>query len=295
MHKFWTPSFEPLQALLVEQLGQDGVHSLLPLLGVNKHLRSLAVRSMLKAYRDVKFEPVKVGSGLDADVYPLVKEGEYILVTPNGVSPYDGPMRENDPRCSFADRMKKTSLRANGALFLTSYDAKTSTCTFKPNREFSMISLSLFCDEQHHSMREGCESYDTIPTTWFRKAAPGATCSLFGLELAARPDRHPPVDEYVLHASTPPMPKSVASATFDPASFLDLDGYEEVKVEDEKMRCGWTVSYTFARIDDLATPAGFDLDYIHVPASLTIEKLKVPLIDLFAPHGATKKPGFYES
>jgi hypothetical protein len=79
MHRFFNDGFEPLHLLTLDFLAHDGVHSLLPLLGVCRYLRRLAVARMLKVYQSAKV--VKLVKNAEGNkTIPVVEEGEFVLV-----------------------------------------------------------------------------------------------------------------------------------------------------------------------------------------------------------------------
>ncbi|BGP14166.1 hypothetical protein JCM10213_002465 [Rhodosporidiobolus nylandii] len=300
MHNFFTPSCKPLQERLVELLAEDGVHSVLPLLGVNRLLRGCAIGRMLSEYEKTKIvrweEEEEDEFGMGGSSWPILGEGEYILCVLSGCSPYDGPFASDDPRAVLAEANSLDMKKRSTALRLSSYDAATGLCTFTSKKGPS-AGYHIICNSNHDEWKDLPQSFDFIPTAWFRPATSSSTAAHSGLELAARPDRHPPVLSQVLSPKTPPKPAATVSA-FDPfANMLadPLDSFSTVEEKNVALRSEWTVSYRTSRIDSLAQRLlPEDPDMVYVPAHLDIDELKVPLIDLFAPRTSLEEPGFYE-
>ncbi|GAA5910336.1 hypothetical protein JCM6882_003255 [Rhodosporidiobolus microsporus] len=291
MHSFFTTGFEPLRALVVDLLAEDGVHSLLPLLGVNHEWRKLAGVRMLQEYYKTKILRFEGGGEFEMPV-PVLSEGEYILLEECGCSPYDGPFVTDDPRSTLSKARSKEVRKRSSPLFLSAFDPATSVCTFRP-KELDGVDFHILCDMDHNEFRDLPRSFDFHPTGWFRSAGAGATAALDGLELAARPDRHPPVCEQVLTPNIPSKPKTVEpmEMLMDPVD----GGFKSLNVKDYKMRCGWTVSYNVGRFD-IGTADMTDLldDMVMVPCHLSVKELKVPFIDLFVPRRSTKEKGWYD-
>jgi hypothetical protein len=83
-------------------------------------------------------------------------------------------------------------------------------CTFTPVKKTSNIAYELQCYEDHditeeETMFEG-PIFDVLPTAWFRKTEQKTPFVLKDLELAARPDRFPPVFGTILQPCLPKLP-----------------------------------------------------------------------------------------
>ncbi|GAA5860681.1 hypothetical protein JCM8547_005499 [Rhodosporidiobolus lusitaniae] len=143
MHSFWKPAFEPLQALTVACLVEDGVHFIHPLLAVNRSLRALAVSAMLRRLR-VKAKVYK--SGLVAEP----PHGAFLEIH-QAVDTFDQPiaLEPNDPRELFApdysfmvdeDEDMDEKKRESVCLFMSDYDLKTMLVTLKPLKKHDTLS-----------------------------------------------------------------------------------------------------------------------------------------------------------
>ncbi|GAA6034230.1 hypothetical protein JCM8097_003796 [Rhodosporidiobolus ruineniae] len=304
MHVFFTLSFEPLQAMLVDCLAEEGVHAVLPLLGVNRQFRKLAVARLLKEYEKTQIVDWEgEGAGDNYRELPVLSEGEYILVHESSCNPYDGPFAYDDPRYHLARVKEKKSRQSSCPLLLSSFDPATMLCTFKPSPRADGVEYSLVCDMNHDEFRDLPRFFELHPTAWFCSSSPSSTCAHEGLELAARPDRHPPVGNQVLSPKTPKNPGPVTEESILglmagdwSAERRDPFDPEWSHEKDMKMRCGWTIctSYNVMRFDFGADDSDpFDVEMVNVPAHFMVKELKVPFIDLFVPRRCTKEPGFY--
>ncbi|GAA6034251.1 hypothetical protein JCM8097_003807 [Rhodosporidiobolus ruineniae] len=188
MHVFFTPSFEPLQAMLVDCLAEEGVHAVLPLLGVNRLLRSLAVSRMLREYKKTR-------------VVRWDKEGKKVKMEEMALIPV---LSEGD----------------------TSFDPITMLCTFKPP-DNAVVCYALFCDSKHNVHTDVRQSFELTPSAWFREAAADSKTAHLGLELAARPDRYPPCYEYSFFPDAPknpgPFTEEAYEAGYDGFEMLDAE------------------------------------------------------------------------
>ncbi|GAA5837008.1 hypothetical protein JCM11251_004472 [Rhodosporidiobolus azoricus] len=292
MHCFISNGFEPLHAHVVDLLAEDGVHSLLPLLGVNREWRRLAVKRMLKAYERT-YETMK-GRSKGAWL-PEKQDGEFILCLPCRICWMDAPYKETDPRMIWPAVEVEHGFDAL-PLFLTTFDAATTTCTFEPNNYIQDLSFDISCNEDHVDYAETPPCFELHSSAWLRPASPTSITSLNGLELAARPENHPPIG---VHCFFPSIPYE-HHAKSDGSEIDELDkviGYEtaSVVVNDKPLHLGdnWMISYRAARFDSGSEvdPAGLG---ICVPAVLSVERLRVPFIDLFAPQWSCKEPAYYE-
>ncbi|GAA6034221.1 hypothetical protein JCM8097_003787 [Rhodosporidiobolus ruineniae] len=291
MHAFFTPSFEPLQAMLVDCLAEEGVHAVLPLLGVNRLLRSLAVSRMLKEYKKtklVKWDEQGEEDKIEEMIFiPVLSEGEYVQVTYAGRNP-DGPTEQDDPRTYLVEAADRTARNHSVPLLFTSFDPVTMLCSFKPPHN-AMVCYTLSCNEKHDVRPDVCHSFEFTPSAWFRDAAADSKTAHLGLELAARPDRFPPCYEYSFFPNAPKNPGPFTEEAYE----AGYDGFEMLDAEGTLVyQRDWKVSYQTCRLDFDADERG---SQAWIPASLTVEELKVPFIDLFAPRLTLNKRGFYDN
>ncbi|GAA5911719.1 hypothetical protein JCM6882_006953 [Rhodosporidiobolus microsporus] len=287
MHSFFTTGFEPLHAHIVDLLAEDGVHSLLPLLGVNHEWRKLAVKRMLKVYNGT-LETVMKRDKLAR--VPREDEGECILFFWGRLCP-DGPEERDDPRSNIAGaRLVETDGLRIGALFFTSFDPSTMACTFKPADARDGIHYELACNGKRDEWPDAPACFVFRPTGWFRSSTPESTAALCGLELAARPDRHPPCFDCLLHPKEPPKPPHFLLGSAD----HEVTDKQSKLREEEKLLdfCGtpWTACYTAERFDWRIALEEIGSGRCDVPARLTVHELKVPFIDLFVPRKSSVTP-----
>ncbi|BGP14172.1 hypothetical protein JCM10213_002471 [Rhodosporidiobolus nylandii] len=286
MQSFFTPSFEPLQAHVVDLLAEDGVHSVLPLLGVNHLLRGLAVSKLLRSYKQGSTASQKEAQK-DVISFPDREkgEGEYIALMPCSICFMDCAYEENDPRAIFA-ALHEAGRDFCCPLYFTSFDPKTMLCSFKPEAEEALGSF-LLCDDEHEQSPEFPFVFELYPTGWLRPATSSSTHALRGLEFAARPDRHPPLGEHLFFPQVPPKPQKLKVDSVEEST---AEAEADVEEKEKMMPCGWKISYYVLREDWWASDrAGIVTD---VPTLLIVDELKIPLIDLFAPRGASTEPGY---
>ncbi|GAA5837056.1 hypothetical protein JCM11251_004487 [Rhodosporidiobolus azoricus] len=271
MHRFFSTSFEPLHAHIVDLLAEDGVHSLLPLLSVDREWRKLAMKRMLQVYSRTKKNLYSYGE--DA-LFPDKDDGEYILCTPSNTCEWDGPFQNADPRCIF-DEVNEGD-RDGHAVPL-----------FLPGKRVPGFEYGLRCDLDHEVIPEFNPRLEFFPSGWFREAKDGAQKAHCGLELAARADRHPPIGDYQLWPDVPTKP---AKLTLDAQADKSEDAESTVTVMEEEIRNGWTVSYSHTRFD--ADVENLMEDRVDVSTCITIHEIKVPFIDLFTPRTCSEMVAF---
>ncbi|GAA5910313.1 hypothetical protein JCM6882_003249 [Rhodosporidiobolus microsporus] len=291
MHSFFTTGFEPLRALIVDLLAEDGVHSLLPLLGVNREWRRLAVKGTLQVYKNTLSNMTERSK--KAWLPEKEQDGEFILCLPCGICWMVCAYKETDPR------MVRTSFKkylvSPLPLFLDAFDPVTMVCPFKPGKNAGDIQYELRCNEQHHEYPDIPANFEFHPSAWLRPSISDTPTSLNGLEVAARPDRHPPIGIHCL------FPDNLSQREKDRrdgggravSQNEELDECSVTVVKDKPLRPGsdWTISYRTARFDTPAEKRDLGVD---VPALLMIHKLEVPFIDLFEPRESFVDPCYSE-
>ncbi|BGO89850.1 hypothetical protein NBRC10512_005620 [Rhodotorula toruloides] len=271
MHRFFEPAFTVLHTIVVEELAREHPVGVVPLLGVNRHFRQLAVERLVQAYKECKVLGYDEESG-----YPKLS-GQFVKFAESGVNPYDGPFKENDPRYTLVDQ--DPDGRAVMLVF-NSYDPKTTLVTLKPVHPADAIYYDLLCDEKYSEWRDLPRYFEGVASGWFKKARPGR--SVKGLELAFDDERYPPIQALL----SPEIPNK-------------RDG--EFQNVEQPLRNGWTILYSASRMDSLPDEArevdptmGEVPDGFLVPAQLKIHWLKIPLVSLFIPRHSTTKKCWYD-
>ncbi|POY72292.1 hypothetical protein BMF94_4594 [Rhodotorula taiwanensis] len=262
MHHFWQRAHAALHLTVIECL----IHSphataALPLLAVNKHLRRLAIDSLLSCYalpsaRRVPREVVRLSLSL--------------------TNPYAPPSVRDDPRfvCQQDDATKLPFHRQPVELYLSELDASSLVCTFKAkNQESAFLRWTCSYAYENHWRQLTAhvpESFSVTPTGWFRPAEPNET-GLNGQMLAATPACYPS-----------PLPCFFPEIPENPGAIIQSF--------DELLPNGWRISYRARRLDwipemlevkSFAASASSRAIIVTVPAYCKVISLKIPFIDLF--------------
>jgi hypothetical protein len=184
-------------------------------------------------------------------------------------------------------------------------------CTFIPSEAMPYLDHTLFCDDSYRPQRDcGPTRFELVPSGWFREAASTTPAVLRNLELAARPDRFPPLSQ---NQFDPVIPRKCKIIDEDDLLLKEEEEQEEPEVTETarknvKMGVGqkkWTVctlspppdrrrksspllpaAFRLTRTDNDAYFASWGIE---VPLKLYVEEVKIPLIDLFAPRRSTKE------
>ncbi|BGP06293.1 hypothetical protein JCM10049v2_002114 [Rhodotorula toruloides] len=271
MHRFFEPAFTVLHTIVVEELAREHPVGVVPLLGVNRHFRQLAVERLVQAYKECKVLGYDEESG-----YPKLS-GQFVKFAESGVNPYDGPFKENDPRYTLVEQ--DPDGRAVMLVF-NSHDPKTTLVTLKPVHPADAIYYDLLCDDKYSEWPDLPRIFEGVASGWFKKARPGR--GVKGLELAFDDERYPPIEALL----SPEIPNK-------------RDG--EIQNVEQPLRNGWTICYSASRMDSLLDEArefdptmGEMPDGFLVPAQLKIHWLKIPLVSLFIPRHSTTKICWYD-
>jgi hypothetical protein len=75
MHRLLDPALSDIHYIVLHHLSAEHVANVLPLLGVNKHFRGLAIERMLEEYRKTR-----VLEGTGGGELPALSEGGYVKV-----------------------------------------------------------------------------------------------------------------------------------------------------------------------------------------------------------------------
>jgi hypothetical protein len=177
-------------------------------------------------------------------------------------------------------------------------------CTFKPSEKMPFVDFDISCNEKMEEWGDVCHRFEFIPSAWLRKTKETTPFVLHGLEVAARPERHPPVCDTMLAHGNPTKATKGSKAPElkrTDSEVGDYDGWTACAFSPflssrrssfERSAFFWPPSITAYRVQrfDKRAKAGFI--GIEVPAKFFIDDFKIPLIDLFAPRKSSEKKGY---
>ncbi|BGO89878.1 hypothetical protein NBRC10512_005649 [Rhodotorula toruloides] len=314
MHAFFDPAFTVLHDRVLDfVVGSWDWYRLLAVMGVNQHFRRLARDKLVKHFsqRPKLYLRPGVGDPDEVDVEARIPIGAGLVRLQQCEYPHSdfGPScAVNDPRELFAIDMDEMARVMSADMlgkeyeeeeeetwkpermdfYMTSFDLKTSMCTFKPGGGSPGLLYHLSCDPESGEEWGCCDAWPAVfqfaSTACFAPAHDGKN-SHAGLKLAARPDMHP--------ARQPAM---------WPQAAQEKGG----RKEQHKYRCenGWIADLTTQRLDKPDKPnpddkrAFFAKDYNPEasPCLLMVDSLRVPLVDLVLPPLTAKddiEPNYY--
>lgn len=140
--------------------------------------------------------------------------------------------------CSLSALPKSPSSPTNASTRSKSFDRTTMTCTFAPSGKIKDLPYEIGCNEQHVEWADIPSCFEFHPSAWLRPSTSTSSASLNGLELAARPDRHPPIG---IHCHFPSIPyKRNKESSPGIKYYGDDEGgtFFAVDVEDKPLRPG---------------------------------------------------------
>ncbi|GAA5911721.1 hypothetical protein JCM6882_006954 [Rhodosporidiobolus microsporus] len=267
MHRFWQPANVLLHSMLFSHLTHGTtIHALIPLLGVNKHLRRQVERKLVAVFRNTRAYRTGNRAGtVDGEGFLRIEEGEW------GHSDFGPVSARNDPRWLFSNQPRPWD-DPSLLLLLSHYDPATTICTFKPaNPNDTSLQFGRDVDSRTGVPLSHCDGSSPVfiggSSMWFKPGLPQHGRKRFaGLVLATKPWRH-------------------ASRT--PLMIPEVSEYRGGAVKDARYRCanGWEANITTKR---LKLRRQFqDGDEI-VQVKLIVELIKVPLVQLFIPPTTSK-------
>ncbi|GAA5992481.1 hypothetical protein JCM10908_000840 [Rhodotorula pacifica] len=252
MHAFWQSANAALHACLLDHLAEDTVISLLPLLAVNRRLRTLGIARLVAAYaKNSSFAP------------SYADDPRHAIATPR-----DAFIPSHRPPLDF---------------HLDSFDPDTLLCTLKPTDPKAFLRWATCCAYEAHDaplISLMPASFMITPSAWFRQARPDETEHVAGLVLAAKPTSFPLLYP-VFYPEVPDKPGAMIQS-FDeylPNGWLisyrakRLDMIKDLGTTPEAVWLHGTCRTCI----------------ISVPSYCKVFSLKVPLLDLFRPRDASSE------
>ncbi|ORY50188.1 hypothetical protein BCR35DRAFT_336051 [Leucosporidium creatinivorum] len=276
-HSFFSDPFAHLHDDVFAFLAASPtIHAALPLLGVNRYWRKLTVGNLIKEFSRTKLLKVDFDKQTYAPKLRFSK-GEFLKLHVSTLCPQEGAHKIDDPRYSIA----KGHPGSETTLLLTHFDPKTLLCTFEaPKDESDMLKVvpySIPVNEEGEEFSDIAICFSMVSSAWFRPATENKE-SIYGLELAGRPDRFP------LCGAAGFYPQVVG-----PKEMKKKMG--RIEVEDKKLWNGWTASWHTYRMEG-KPPKGSGM-FARVEVLLVIHKVKIPLVDLFCPRKTSAEKGYY--
>ncbi|GAA5947548.1 hypothetical protein JCM3765_001724 [Sporobolomyces pararoseus] len=273
MHRFFTTSHTDLHLYLLDTLTfSRSIHSILPLLHLNRHFRQLITQRLIKPFSGV--------SGVTRDGQGRVKVAEgqgYIKLVQAEpiIVPGDQPpvLVTNDTRLLFSEEESggwDEAGEANESVFvLKKYDSKTTMCTFSspPSHNTSLVftvpvkstgEVDFDCEFPTRAV------WQIGSSMWFTKSTPqsieeGAK-SYGGLELGFKQHRHAARDVAFVTKVSDKKCGVVSDGNFE----LRNGWYGKVQTKRLKRR----------NLKDI-------FDQLHASVQLDVKEIRVPLFLLY--------------